>query len=34
MGQLANTTYKYIKSIYEQSGVQSRAGRMALWLGE
>lgn len=26
MGQSANTTHKYIKSIYEQFGVQSRAG--------
>jgi DNA-binding CsgD family transcriptional regulator len=33
MGQSVNTTHKYIKAIYGQFGVQSRAALMSLWLG-
>lgn len=33
MGQSVNTTHKYIKSIYERFGVQSRAALMSIWLG-
>jgi DNA-binding CsgD family transcriptional regulator len=34
VGQPATTTHKYIRTIYERFGVQSRAALMALWLGQ